>query len=45
MAEKNPDAAALTMVSVVQFAALVELTVQRVYQLRQQDRSPRPISQ
>ena len=40
MAEKKPDAA-LTMVSVVQFAALVELTVQRVYQLCQQNILPR----
>ena len=41
MAEKKPDAS-VTMVSVTQFAALVELTVQRVYQLCQQERSPRP---
>ena len=40
MAEKKPDAA-MTMVSVTQFAALVELTVQRVYQLCQQNILPR----
>jgi hypothetical protein len=41
MTERHPDAAAVTMVSVAQFAPLVELTVQRVYQLCQQNILPR----
>ena len=41
MTERHPDGAAVTMVSVVQFAPLVELTVQRVYQLCQQNILPR----
>ena len=41
MTERHPDADAVPMVSVMQFAALVELTVQRVYQLWQQNILPR----
>ena len=43
MTERNPDAAAVTMVSVAQFAPLVELTVQRVYQLCQQNILPKVV--